>query len=1186
MKGKTHFSSSARRKFPQHLLYHRYEVDGGALRPDPGHTMGRKVEHIVELQRWSGIDNVSDLFRNAGIVLKGIDVSGLRDVSADALCALFAELRSSLEKVNMSRCFADEQLITASLCGLTHLTYLNAADNPLLITDEAVELLSETLRHLAFLDISGCTFLSDKSLLSIARHGGTTLRSLTSRRNNLITDTVANHILTHCEQIECIDFSFCANLKLMGVFERKNKASLYSSRSLQTVTLDGCPNLAIESFDWLCSSNSKLTTVSFSDASSLSEGSLLGLLFSCPELTLLHLSGCTSVSAKVMKAITQKCRNLSDLDLSRAGIGISSFDANELFLGSAFSRLERLDLSGNTMLGDDIVPESVSSGISPATASDKLAWLNMAHCSFTGLGIARLARRCRFLRHLDISGLPLLTDAAVRTVVASCTQLRELWMDDCPLVGDSSVVAIAYGLPKLLSLHLSSSVDLTHDSAGDPIRHCQFSDDAVEALLDGARRLEDLTLRNQNGVCLVSPWFSKGFPRRAGHFSLQRLDLSGVDLLSARGAVMVLSHCTNISEVLLSQRLPHAFRTKKFWDSCFSKAVYAASYEEIVQRRNALTAQFRLLEAEFVQFPGERESGKMLRAQTRGLDSPKAGSPVVRSRSLSFFNKNSIASIPSASSPMRGEGSNDYSPNSPSRSAVNHLKKQKREMKPTVSTDPGEAGDARLSTTLSTSLSFSTAKGAEKKPNRRQSAQEQIVASKIRKERNLNTPHCILRPIAQAAALRFRDMYVRRRLTERHSARIIRQAWKVHIFWVRVGKRLSSRKIANWFKKILDERMRMKLKKILYLSGRAKTLQRLGRRFLRVRYLSAICIQRISRGGRARTNLKLLNNRVRAATVIQTWTRGWLSRLTDRSLLTQLYLLLPPFWRTILHSAPYEPDVVNPIANSIEAMRRMLEDKKEPTVASLSAKSDQIIASQIRDTRAVWVVDEEVSLDKIRELKRDVTAMSLRSSELLPTDSEMVRRGGGRARLPFLVPQSFDQASYYTLDDGKHIPIAGMRNILTNTTQLPPHRLGESDKAATGRIPIHSFDIKLWPISGSAADYEKKSILLFNPNNDNIKSGMAGPREAILCEHCSRHLRLLYCATCKQGLCFVCMFRVHSLHSKRGHKVALLEPRVTLQAPQENTDSCRSLVYYVDLAKHSSHLIGCVLYLKTVRIHF
>ena len=76
------------------------------------------------------------------------------------------------------------------------------------------------------------------------------------------------------------------------------------------------------------------------------------------------------------------------------------------------------------------------------------------------------------------------------------------------------------------------------------------------------------------------------------------------------------------------------------------------------------------------------------------------------------------------------------------------------------------------------------------------------------------------------------------------------------------------------------------------------------------------------------TNLKNLNNQMRCATMIQSWMRGVLTRLSDRCILTQLYLLLPPFWRTVLHSAPYEQDILNPIASSLEAMRRMLEGKK------------------------------------------------------------------------------------------------------------------------------------------------------------------------------------------------------------------------------------------------------------------
>jgi hypothetical protein len=166
--------------------------------------------------------------------------------------------------------------------------------------------------------------------------------------------------------------------------------------------------------------------------------------------------------------------------------------------------------------------------LSQSSILSRLLWLNIASCtSLTGYGVGCLIQQCTNLQHLNLSRLPRLTDSAVKVVTFCCKQLQHLFMNDCPSLTDHAVVSIAYESPQLLSLHLSSSNSLSYDSGGDPIRHIQFTDDAVEAILDGLRSLQVLSLCNQNGICFASPWFFKRFPRR-GHFRLQSLDLIGV----------------------------------------------------------------------------------------------------------------------------------------------------------------------------------------------------------------------------------------------------------------------------------------------------------------------------------------------------------------------------------------------------------------------------------------------------------------------------------------------------------------------------------------------------------------------------------------------------------------------------------------------------------------------------------
>ena len=1140
---RTHFSSSSVRGFPEYLLHNLYDVDSdGSLKPATRHVRGQALVDIVEVQRWSSsAARISQIFGAAGIAVNGIDVSGFRDADGSVLTNLIASLRNSLVKIEMSRCFANQPTIISALSSVEHLTSLNVADNPLLIDDDAIFLLMRNLNQLTVLDISGCTFLSDKSLMSIANSCGCQLKSLSSRRNHLITDSAANQVLMKCECLEFLDFSCCPKLKMLRVLTCcGGNVPMFVSRSLNCVILDNCPNLSAESFDWLCASNANLTRLSIMDAKSMLESSLLGLIFSCCNLVQLNLKGCSGVTGKVLRTIADKCRRLSDLSIARLGLDTSSFDVRNLLLGTGSSCLDRLDISGNVNLGDDVFALSVHNA-----AKDRLnlTWLNVAKCCLSGQGVSTLAERCPSLRHLDISDVKGVTDAAVRTIVESCKQLRELWMDDCPSVTNRAVIAIAYGLPKLFSLHLSSSSDLTQDSFGDTIRHYQYSDDAVEALLDGSRSLQDLSLRNQNGVCFASPWFAKSFPKRAGHFRLQKLDLFGVDNLNVRGAMAVFRHCSDLSEVILSRRLPSTFRTRKFWESCFSKAAYTMNYEDTKHLAKATAAQSRLRVAESELCHVERDADVVLkRAQTRESKLP-TDSPV---RSMSFSGANQV---------------------SPTGAEVMQQKQRDADRISRFSMDNVDGGERAL-----------TPPSSPLKGKRRRSVQEEVLAIEDHKSKRANAPHLLLRPHAQAAALRYRDMYVRMRLLENYSASIIKRKWKCHALWSKIRLKVCARRIAKWYKGLLDTRRRKKLKNHLHYVGRAKSIQRVFRVYLSLLWHAAISIQRISRGGRARTNLKNQTKRRIASTRIQSWTRGWLARLSDRCALSRLYLLLPPFWRLILHSVPFAQ--TDNTVSSIVPMRGSGESAISNS-ADATFERNRNHTHAVNNIRTAHIGDEEVSMADIIGMRQTVDLMTSKKNSLLPSDSELQRRGGGRARLPFRIPQSFDEASYYSLDDGRHIPITGVQKAIAMADGSPGHHPGNGTNA---QPPMHLYGLKLWPVDGTTHAYDRKSLLVFNPHNDNMKTGLAGAREALLCLTCNRHLSLLYCETCMKGFCFTCMFRVHALNSKRGHQVTLLEPRVTLQASEENTDTCRSLTYHMVLANEASHLIRY--FYVSLSIHF
>ena len=642
----THFSNSATKSFPRHLIHHLYD-DGETkyLRPRRSHVAGQVVS-AAYFQQWHGgvevINQALDMYEEATAPIFELNLSGHIWIDQQLIQSVVGRIGTTLLTLNINKCSGympdDPPAIIESLCSLQNLSCLCIADNPLLVNDDSIDQLVTSMTNLTSIDISGCSYLTDSSLVSIARWMSTRLTELGASRNDHFTAMGTKELMSQCDNLKRLDLSCCPKVTYLALIIELRDGNIhplipthslfiltshvfiltgqhmFGSRSLEEVTLDGCKQLHEESLDWLCAANANLRKVSLSEATALSEAALLGLLYACPDLLSLNIAHCEQVTGKALRVIGDKCRYITDVNVANLSHHrVLSQDVIDLL--TKCTSLTHLDVAGNEKVGDEVFADFPTLAESTTTSSVEhkssdgagkrvlgLTWLSIAHTAFTGFGVACMAERCTLLLHLDLSGLEYVSDAAVSAICSCCRALKELWMDDCPALTDRAVIEAAYTLTHLRSLHLSSSHDFHKDSAGDAIQHSQFTDDALEGILDGARGLLELTLRNQNGIKMQAKWFTQGFARRAGHFSLQRIDLSGCDYLCLKGASNVFTLCSDLCEVRISRRLPSASRGKKFWNSCFRCALYSLSYtktKQLMKSEDAINKQKLLPHPEY-----------------------------------------------------------------------------------------------------------------------------------------------------------------------------------------------------------------------------------------------------------------------------------------------------------------------------------------------------------------------------------------------------------------------------------------------------------------------------------------------------------------------------------------------------------------------------------------------------------
>ena len=387
-------------------------------------------------------------------------------------------------------------------------------------------------------------------------------------------------------------------------------------------------------------------------------------------------------------------------------------------------------------------------------------------------------------------------------------------------------------------------------------------------------------------------------------------------------------------------------------------------------------------------------------------------------------------------------------------------------------------------------------KKASDGPRHKLTAKEEIMIAEAAAERELNQPYFILRPHPQADMYRYREKYCRTRMIEQRAVRMFQIHWRMHAFWDRIRRQANARRIAWWYKKILDERIRQGKIREFIIRHASTSIQRAYKYYYMLRKRAAIYIQKMARGRMGRKFPVVYRARMKGATKIQSWARGWLARLTDRVILARIYLRLPPFWRSLMHKAAYRPG--NPMSTAIESVRTMvLEQGSVPLGSIPSAFEKEVLRLRIhaakvaaaqsedfmgdpdgnftallaiddslpggdgalyRQNESTQLTDVRETLSDVRDMNRHITnhVMNQQVSKYAqPLDSKphVIKR-------PPHIPQSFDKRPYATNDDGRHAPITGSKDTLIPEydSTLMTYRQKASIKAVARRAGYDEDD--------------------------------------------------------------------------------------------------------------------------------
>lgn len=468
-----------------------------------------------------------------------------------------------------------------------------------------------------------------------------------------------------------------------------------------------------------------------------------------------------------------------------------------------------------------------------------------------------------------------------------------------------------------------------------------------------------------------------------------------------------------------------------------------------------------------------------------------------------------------------------------------------------------------------------------------------ITQEKVKKTVSILPGFQIVVPRSDKNVLEYRDQYIRRRHVENFSAGVIQMKFRLFKIWKRFRRHVNAVKISNTFKLIMDRR---KLEAALDKFSRnhaARVIQfHVFQKFIRRMY-AARSIQRCYRAYRARMWMRSLKMKNAQAIRIQRLARGFLVRISDRYILSQIYLRMPPFWRevaSLTQGMPLPKDVLS----TGEAVQRFHHER----YISKRNKADENYRPQLPIPPEVRGMGDEcnpgsVSIDRFKGKKSgllDEAVYDWQIRELTSSSRGMlshiltnVARDNKLApKMPKVIPQPFDKHPYVSLSDGRKVSFYSHSDTIFETEYLdkvanpePPYlstskSFGKEPNPNShmplpgGSLPVHTFNMTFWPLTAKPT-LGDPSTLEHDPHLNSFDVAN-NSRTPLFCEVCHSRLRMINCNTCKRGFCFFCAFRTHGTFDRRKHDIGIMEPRIVKAEPVG-----KSLVYHMEITQQVSH---------------
>lgn len=340
------------------------------------------------------------------------------------------------------------------------------------IGDEGLAEVAEGCPLLEKLDLSHCPMVSDKGIAAVAERCPN-LKCVSLESCPRVGDAGLAALGRGCFKLDSVNVSGCplvgdqgvcslvsstrvssslTKLKLenLGITDVSLGALGYYGREVASLVLGGLQKVGEKGFWVMGNAGGMRKVTSFS-------------VSGCPGLTDLGLEAVVKSSAGMRQLSLRKCSGLSDRGLKSAAGAVSYLEGLRLedcigvtlpgVLGALEKccRIKTLYVSKCSGIKETNINSSSNNNVSSAmagTLSCSLQVLSLRNCrGLNNACMAALGRFCPRLQHLDLRGLPDVTDAGVLKLLEHCTPgssggLVKAVLSGCPGITDAAVSSI------------------------------------------------------------------------------------------------------------------------------------------------------------------------------------------------------------------------------------------------------------------------------------------------------------------------------------------------------------------------------------------------------------------------------------------------------------------------------------------------------------------------------------------------------------------------------------------------------------------------------------------------------------------------------------------------------------------------------------------------------------------------